>query len=153
VELRDPEPAEEPAEESADESAGEPAEEPADEQSGEPTVEVRQGVDVPVVRDVPAESAEPHGRRYPSTVGGAIYLLVLAAAGVGLVIVVHGDWRLGVRWIGGSLFCAAVARLVVPARDAGMLAVRRRLIDVTLLAVVGVLLWFLAGSIPNQPPL
>jgi len=30
------------------------------------------------VDDVPPESAEPEGRRYPSTIGGAFYLLVLA---------------------------------------------------------------------------
>jgi hypothetical protein len=32
-----------------------------------------------------------------------------------------------------------------------MLAVRHRLIDVTLLAAMGGLLWFLAVSIPDQP--
>ena len=36
-------------------------------------------------------------------------------------------------------------------REAGMLAVRRRLIDVGLLTAVGVALWFLSTSIPNQP--
>jgi hypothetical protein len=105
------------------------------------------------VPDVPARSAEPAGRRYPSTIGGAFYLLVLAASGVGLVVVAHGDWRLGVRWIGGALLFAAAARLVLPAREAGMLAVRRRWIDVVLLAGAGAALWFLALSIPDQPPL
>lgn len=95
----------------------------------------------------------PPGRRYPSTIGGAFYLMVLLAAGAGLVIVADGNWRLGIKWIGGSLVFAAVVRLVLPAHDAGMLAVRRRLVDVTLLLGVGVLLWFLSTSIPNQPPL
>jgi hypothetical protein len=131
VELREPEPSSEPPD----------------------GVEVHDGVDVPEVLDVPAESAEPSGRRYPSTVGGTLYLLVLAASGLGLGIVASGDWRVGVRWIGGALVCAALARLLLPAREAGMLAVRRRWIDVTLLVVVGAALLFLATSIPDQPPL
>lgn len=90
-------------------------------------------------------------RRYPSTIGGAFYLLVLAASVVGLVIVVHGNWRLGVKWISASLLFAGLIRLVLPARDAGMLAVRRRPVDVALLVVVGVALWFLSHNIPNQP--
>jgi hypothetical protein len=90
-------------------------------------------------------------RRRPSTVGGAVYLLVLTGAGVGLGIVSQGSWRLGVKWIAASLVVAAVLRLALPSREAGMLAVRRRLIDVGLLAVVGVALWVLSTSIPHQP--
>jgi hypothetical protein len=73
--------------------------------------------------DVPAESAEPGGRRYPSTIGGACYLVVLATSTVGLWITARGDWRLGVRWIAGSLLVAAVLRLLLPVREvAGLLA-------------------------------
>jgi hypothetical protein len=107
----------------------------------------------PPVDDVPPESAEPEGRRYPSTIGGACYLLVVVVSAVGLGIVTQGDWRLGVRWISAALVFAAVVRLVLPARQAGMLAVRRRGVDVVILAVVGLALWFLSTSIPNQPPL
>jgi hypothetical protein len=107
----------------------------------------------PVVEDVPAESAEPEGRRYPSTLGGLCYLIVLGISVVGLVIVTQGDWRVGVKWIAASLVAAAVARLLLPAPQAGMLAVRRRFVDVALLTVVGVALWILSTSIPNQPPL
>ena len=57
------------------------------------------------------------------------------------------------RWIAASLLAAAVLRLVLPARDAGMLAVRRRSVDVALLVVVGLALFVLAATIPNQPPL
>jgi hypothetical protein len=102
--------------------------------------------------DVPAESAEPAGRRYPSTIGGACYLVVLGTSAVGLWITAHGDWRLGVRWIAGSLLVAAVVRLLLPTSQAGMLAVRRRAVDATLLAVVGVALFVLSATIPNQPP-
>jgi cation transport ATPase len=90
-------------------------------------------------------------RRRPSTLGGAVYLVVLTGAGVGLSIVSQGRWRLGVKWIAASLVLAAVLRLALPSREAGMLAVRRRLIDVALLTAVGVALWFLSTNIPDQP--
>jgi hypothetical protein len=107
----------------------------------------------PPVDEVPPESAEPEGRRYPSTIGGAFYLTVLVVSAVGLGIVARGNWRLGVKWIAASLVFAALVRLVIPAQQAGMLAVRRRAVDVVILVVVGVALWVLSSSIPNQPPL
>ena len=70
---------------------------------------------------------------------------------VGLAIVTRGDWRLGVRWIAAALVLAAMARLVLPSPQAGMLAVRRRTVDVVILVGVGAALWFLSSSIPNQP--
>jgi len=120
-------------------------------------VELREpdpGPDIdPPVDDVPAESAEPQGRRYPSTIGGACYLMVLIVSAVGLAIVTQGTWRLGVKWIAAALLFGALVRLVIPAPQAGMLAVRRRSVDVVILAVAGVALWILSTSIPNQPPL
>lgn len=129
VELRDPDPV-------SGENGGDPRPEPA--------------LDPPL-NDVPAESAEPEGRRYPSTIGGMVYLVILGISAVGLGIVTDGNWRLGVKWIAAALVCAAVARLVIPAQQAGMLAVRRRAVDVVILAGLGVALWFLSTSIPNQP--
>lgn len=92
---------------------------------------------------------EPGPRRYPSTIGGAFYLVILAATVVSLVIVSTGRWRTGVHWLGGALVGAAVLRAVLRSRDAGMLAVRNRWFDVSLLAIVGVVLWILATSIPD----
>lgn len=90
--------------------------------------------------------------RHPSTIGGAFYILVLVATAAGLAIVLLGDdWRLGVRVVAGALAGAAVARLVIPQKDAGMLAVRHRLIDVLLVGSVSVALFVLAGNIPEQP--
>lgn len=97
---------------------------------------------------VPPEAAP---RRYPSTIGGGLYLIALLGVGVGLVIVTIGDWRFGVRFAGGSLILAAVCRLLVPAAHAGMLAVRNRWFDCVLLTSIGLGLVVLAGSIPNQP--
>jgi hypothetical protein len=107
----------------------------------------------PPVDDVPPESAEPEGRRYPSTLGGLFYLGVLGTSAVGLGIVTQGEWRLGVKVIAIALGVAGLVRLVIPARQAGMLAVRRRALDVAILAALAIGLWFLSTSIPNQPVL
>jgi hypothetical protein len=123
-----------------------------DSTAGENGGDPRPGPDLdPPVDDVPPESAEPEGRRYPSTIGGVFYLVVLGVSAVGLGIVTQGNWRLGVRWIAAALVFAALVRLVIPAQQAGMLAVRRRAVDVVILAALGVALWFLSKNIPNQP--
>ncbi|MCY4725273.1 DUF3017 domain-containing protein [Nocardioides sp. STR2] len=106
---------------------------------------------------VPPVSAEPppedpdEPRRYPSTIGGAFYLLVLGVVAVSMVVVALDEWRSGVRLMGGALIFAALVRLVLRRRDAGMLAVRHKLLDAGVLLVLGGSLIFLAGSIPDQP--
>ncbi|GAA1763044.1 hypothetical protein GCM10009795_007030 [Nocardioides hankookensis] len=99
------------------------------------------------------DEVEDGARRYPSTIGGAFYLGVLAVVAISLGIVTSGDWRLGVRWFGGALLFAALVRAVLPAKDAGMLAVRKRWWDCFLLVATGVALILLAVSIPDQPGL
>ncbi|GAB3256543.1 DUF3017 domain-containing protein [Nocardioides dilutus] len=94
---------------------------------------------------------EEEERRYPSTIGGAFYLVILGVCGAGIAVVASGDWRLGVRVLAVALMAAAGLRLVLPAKDAGMLAVRHRAIDVAVLTALGALIWFLAGDIPDQP--
>lgn len=113
--------------------------------------------------DIPAVSAEdlvdgevvpgqpPAGRRYPSTVGGAFYLAVLAVGLLGLVLVALGPWRLGIGCLGAALLFAAAVRVVLSDENAGMLAVRHKAVDATLLVTLGVLLITLARSIPDQP--
>ncbi len=113
--------------------------------------------------DVPAVSAEElvdgalpsdegdEPRRYPSTIGGLFYLVVLAITLIGLGLVWFDSWRTGVRWLGGSLLFAAVVRIALSGRNAGMLAVRHKAVDATLLTGVGLALLALANSIPNQP--
>jgi len=107
----------------------------------------------PPSEDEPHELVPPmhQERRYPSTVGGVFYLLVLSAGATGIAIVWSGDWRLGIRCLAAGLCFAAALRLVLPSRDAGMLAVRSRLFDAVLLGGVGGALFFLAQTIPNQP--
>ena len=91
--------------------------------------------------------------RKPRTVGGVVYLGVLAATCAGLGLVAFGPWRLGLGVIGGSLITGALARLVIPRDNAGMLGMRPKLVDVLVLIVLGSGLVVLAAVIPNQPPL
>ena len=83
--------------------------------------------------------------------GGAFYIAVLAICAAGVGVVASGDWRLGVRIVAGGLFLASGLRLLLPGKDAGMLAVRHRLVDVLVLATMGGVIYFLAVSIPDQP--
>jgi hypothetical protein len=118
----------------------------------DPAAATAPGEDDPPHEDVHDEVyEEEQPRRYPSTIGGAFYLSILAAAGTALVVAARGDWRLGIEILGGSLIVAALLRLVLAKRDAGMLAVRNRFIDVVLLTGAGVALIFLATSIPDMP--
>ena len=99
----------------------------------------------------PEAAQELRERFYPRTIGGVFYLLILVGTAVGVGIVASGDWRLGIRCVGGALCFAAVCRLVLRNRDAGMLAVRSRPVDALILAGLGLALFFLATTIPNQP--
>jgi hypothetical protein len=94
---------------------------------------------------------EEEVRRYPSTIGGAFYLSILVAAGTALVIAARSDWRLGIQILGGAILVAALLRLILASRDAGMLAVRHRALDVLLLTGAGVALIVLAANIPDMP--
>ena len=66
------------------------------------------------------------------------YLVVLALAAGGLAWIWQGqhDVRGGTLAVAGALFLAALARLVLPGRRVGMLASRRRFVDVTALALL-----------------
>ena len=89
-------------------------------------------------------------RRYPSTFGGLVYLGVVLTSAVGLALVAFGPWRRGVALVGCALVFAAAMRLVIREDDAGMLRVRSRWFDVTVLAGVGISLIALAANIPDQ---
>ncbi len=91
-------------------------------------------------------------RRIPSTLGGLVYLIVVATSAVGLLIIAFGPWRRGVGLIGLALLLGALARIVLSENNAGMLRVRRsRWADVLMLGGVGTALIVLASVIPNQP--
>lgn len=86
----------------------------------------------------------------PSTTGGIIYLVVVAMLLVGLGIVVAGSWRSGVALMGASFGVAFVARSVLPDDRAGMLRIRRRLVDLTTMAMCCVGMLVLSALIPNR---
>lgn len=77
--------------------------------------------------------------------------MVLVAALAGVVVAATGPWRTGVSWLGVSLLAGAGARLLLPTEVAGMLEVRRKSLDVSILVVFGVCLIILATTIPDQP--
>jgi hypothetical protein len=68
------------------------------------------------------------------------YLLVVCGTGLSLLVMRQGerDVRGGTLVLAGVLLAAAVARLALPDRRAGLLASRRRLADVAALAALGV---------------
>ena len=90
--------------------------------------------------------------RRPRTVGGAVFLLVLAATLGGVVVVVVSDWQAGLALIGGALLGGALARLLLPNGQAGMLGVRRKLVDVCTMVVLGGGLLVLATLIRERVP-
>jgi hypothetical protein len=93
---------------------------------------------------------EPVRRRYPSTFGGLIYLVVVITTLVGLGLVAFGPWRRGIALVGFAMIFASGMRLVTKEGEAGMLRVRGRWFDVTVLAGVGASLLALAANIPDQ---
>lgn len=94
---------------------------------------------------------EPPPRRLPQTVGGTVYMVVVALVAVGLGLVVAGAWRTGLVWMGIALLVGSLTRAVLSERAAGMLRVRRRWTDVLLLTVAGIGLVTLAVIVPSQP--
>src|SRR5690242_11383885 len=78
------------------------------------------------------------------------YLVVLAGAAVAMFIVSKGSaYALrGIAVLGGTLLAAALARLLLPNRFAGLLASRRKASDVLAFAVFGAALLAVALSLP-----
>ena len=68
------------------------------------------------------------------------YLVVLGGVAAGLALIWQGAHyvRPGTLAVAGALFVAAAARLTLPEPRVGMLASRRRSIDVTVLAILAV---------------
>lgn len=86
----------------------------------------------------------------PSTIGGIVYLVVIAILLVGLALVAVGTWRPGVAVMAASFGVAAIARAVLPDERAGMLRIRRRFVDLTTMVVCSCAMFVLAAVIPNR---
>jgi Protein of unknown function (DUF3017) len=78
------------------------------------------------------------------------YLIVLAGAVGGLLAAWLGTQHAGrgAGVVGGALLAAALARLVLPPRYAGLLASRGKALDVTAFAVLGATVLGIALSLP-----
>jgi hypothetical protein len=78
------------------------------------------------------------------------YLIVLAGAAAGMFIVSRGSAYAtrGTAVLGATLLAAALARLVLPNRFAGVLASRRKTSDVLAFAVFGAAVLAVALSLP-----
>jgi hypothetical protein len=78
------------------------------------------------------------------------YLTMLAGAGAGMFVVAQGSAYAirGMAVLGGTLLAAALTRLLLPNRFAGMLASRRKASDVLAFAVFGAAVLAVALSLP-----
>jgi len=81
------------------------------------------------------------------------FAVVVATAVAGLVVVAALDrFRRGSVLFAGAFGVAAALRLVLPARSAGLLAVRGRSFDVIAYAGLGVAIAALALAVPAEVP-
>jgi hypothetical protein len=101
----------------------------------------------------PASDSATEANAQHSTAGlvGVLpYLLVLGGVVAGLLVAWHGSRYAGkgTALVGCALLAAALARLALPPRYAGMLASRRKTFDVLAFALLGGGLLGLALSLP-----
>jgi hypothetical protein len=119
--------------------------------SPETTVEATARPDLAVIESDDAAAVEATAvpvvaqERRSGVVSELPLTLVIAGAGAGLVVIAMHHFRWGNLIIGGSLLVAALLRLVLPTRQAGLLVVRGRLTDVITMAAIGGSLLLLAA--------
>lgn len=76
-------------------------------------------------------------------------VIVGVAIGLGIVMLGEDTWRLGCLIIGASLGVGAVERIALPTKEAGLLQVRSRAFDITVLALAGAAIITLAIVVPE----
>jgi len=86
----------------------------------------------------------------PHTIGGMTYLVVVAVAIAGLVLVATYEWRTGICILGVGMLIGAVSRFCLGEYDSGMLRVRSKPFDVAAMTALGVVMIVLALVIPDQ---
>ena len=86
----------------------------------------------------------------PSELAWLPYLIVLAGVAAGMFVAWQGSKYAGrgAALIGASLLVGALARLILPARYAGLLASRRKASDVLAFAVFGAAVLAVAIALP-----
>ena len=75
----------------------------------------------------------------------SVYLGILAS----LIVVIYVDFRFGAILLSLSVLLAFFLRLQLPDTAAGLLRVRRRRVDLTVLATLGTFLLILALVVPQ----
>lgn len=107
-------------------------------------------------REEGAEEAQGSGAagpvppsRIPPWLAQVPYALVLSGLAAGIAVVGFAYFKRGPAIIAGALVLAAVFRLVLPKDWIGMLAVRRRWVDLTVLVGLACLLIVLAWVAPQ----
>ena len=102
-------------------------------------------------------STEVHRRRRrpprrrgaaPQWLGRLPYLLVLSGVGAGLMLCALNYFRKGSGLMAAALLLGALARLLLPESQLGLLAVRSRSVDCWTLVILGEMVAFVALSIP-----
>ena len=89
-------------------------------------------------------------RPRPPALAWLPYLVVLAGVAAGLFLAWQGSRNAGrgAGAVGGALLVAAVARLMLPPRYAGLLVSRGKALDVAVFAVLGAAVLGVAISLP-----
>lgn len=97
-----------------------------------------------------ASGSVPEGRRkVPYWLSQVPYALVLSALAAGIVVVAAAYFKRGPAIIAGALLLAATFRLFLPKDWIGLLAVRRRWVDLLTLVSLALLLIVLAWVAPQ----
>ncbi|HSV66673.1 MAG TPA: DUF3017 domain-containing protein [Mycobacteriales bacterium] len=81
-----------------------------------------------------------------------LLVLACAAGGLGYSAAVPEHWRRGVLVMASAMIMAGFFRLVLPARQSGLLTVRSRVADVLCYAGVGAAIWLIALALPAVGP-
>ena len=97
-----------------------------------------------------ARASETDGDSGTSALAWLPYLIVLAGVAAGMFVAWKGSMYAGrgAGLIGTSLLAGAVARLILPARYAGLLSSRRKASDVLALALFGAAVLAVAIALP-----
>jgi len=97
----------------------------------------------------PEGSHSALGRGHPAAARQWPILAVLVVAAIGVAVVEFGSFRAGTITVGVAPLLGALLRFALP--DVGLLAVRSRWTDVTLMGVLGVLIVLLALAAQPDP--
>ena len=97
-----------------------------------------------------ARASETYGDSGTSALAWLPYLIILAGVAAGMFVAWKGSKYAGrgAGLIGASLLVGAAARLILPARYAGLLASRRKASDVLALALFGAAVLAVAIALP-----